>query len=68
MVCFIGTAAVSWGMVLAANGERDREVGALKVRVEKNEASLNALINEVTKVSRDTEWIREYLKRNHDKL
>jgi hypothetical protein len=67
LAVFVGTCAISWGVSLKGDEARDREVAALQVRVDKNEDALNRLINDVSKVSRDTEWIREYLKSNHNR-
>ncbi len=64
LAIFVGTCAISWGVSLKGDDARDREVAALQVRVDKNEDALNRLINDVSKVSRDTEWIREYLRTN----
>lgn len=61
---FFVTAAVSVGAALQSEQASYRELSALKLRVDKQEDTLNSLIRELTKVSRDTEWIRDYLKDN----
>ncbi len=58
---FLVSHAVSWGVVVNGNSERDLKITTLNERVTKQEESIARLMNEVTKVSRDTEWIRSYL-------
>ncbi len=58
---FLVSHAVSWGIVINGNAERDLKITTLNDRVTKQEESITRLMNEVTKVSRDTEWIRSYL-------
>lgn len=62
--CFLATAAVSWGVATQGDASRDRELAALRLRVDKQDEALSSLVREVTKVSRDTEWIRDYLRDN----
>lgn len=61
---FLVSHAVSWGIVLNGNSERDAKITTLSDRVTKQEDAISKLMNEVTKVSRDTEWIRSYLNDN----
>ena len=58
---FLISHAVSWGIVVNGNSERDQKISALADRVSKQDDAIGRLMHEVTKVSRDTEWIRSYL-------
>lgn len=61
ILLFVASHAVSWGIVINGNSERDIKINALSERITKQEEVNVRLMNEVTKVSRDTEWIRSYL-------
>lgn len=63
---FVASHAVSWGVVWSGNSERDMKIAGLGERVSKQEEAISRLMNEVTKVSRDTEWIRSYLSDNRN--
>ncbi len=65
---FLVSHAVSWGIVVNGNSERDLKIVTLSDRVTKQEESIARLMNEVTKVSRDTEWIRSYLSDNKNPI
>jgi len=62
---FLISHAVSWGIVVNGNSERDQKINALNDRVTRQDDAIGRLMHEVTKVSRDTEWIRSYLN-NHN--
>lgn len=64
ILLFVASHAVAWGIVINGNSERDIKITALSDRITKQEEVNARLMNEVTKVSRDTEWIRSYLN-NH---
>lgn len=61
---FLVSHAVSWGMVVTGNSERDLKITALADRATKQEEVITRLMAEVIKVGRDTEWIRSYLNEN----
>jgi hypothetical protein len=61
---FLVSHAVSWGVVVNGNSERDQKISSLNERVTKQEDAISRLMNEVVKVGRDTEWIRGYLNDN----
>lgn len=61
ILIFVASHAVAWGIVINGNSERDIKITALSDRIAKQEEVNSRLMNEVTKVSRDTEWIRSYL-------